>query len=103
MEIGLDKLIEVVAEVRGGKPCLAGHRISVSDIAIWHYRQGMSAEQIAATYNVEVSKVYAALAYYGEHREDVDRQIEADKKFDEETRQKSPSLLKEKLKASTGG
>ena len=34
----------------GGKPHIAGHRIKVQHVAVWHNRLGMSAEEIVATY-----------------------------------------------------
>ena len=49
--IGLDKFIEITPGVCGGKPRVAGHRITVQDIAIWHDRMGMSADKIAGDYN----------------------------------------------------
>ena len=103
MEIGLDKLIEITPGVRGGKACLAGHRITVSDVVIWHFKQAMSLEQIAGHYNLALAKVYAAMAYYFEHREEIDRKIDEDMKFSEEMRRNAPSLLQEKLKALNRG
>ena len=32
--------------VCGGRACIAGHRIRVLDIAAWHERRGLSAEEI---------------------------------------------------------
>ena len=36
--------------IRGGKPRIAGHRITVSDVAIWHERMGMSPDEIVSEY-----------------------------------------------------
>ena len=48
----------------GGKPHIAGHRIKVQHIAVWHNRMGMSPEEIVATYpGLTLPAVYAALAY----------------------------------------
>ncbi|NCS50625.1 MAG: DUF433 domain-containing protein [Microcystis aeruginosa BK11-02] len=38
----LTQHIEVTPDVCGGKPRIAGHRIKVRDIVIWHERMGMS-------------------------------------------------------------
>jgi uncharacterized protein (DUF433 family) len=40
MVMVIEKHIEIDSGVRGGKPCLAGTRISVSDVVIWHLREG---------------------------------------------------------------
>ncbi len=60
----------------GGKPRVAGHRITVQDIVIWHERLGRSADEIATEYDLSLADVYAALAYYFDHREQIDRLIE---------------------------
>ena len=36
----LDQLIAITTEVCGGKPHIAGRRITVQNIAIWHERMG---------------------------------------------------------------
>jgi uncharacterized protein (DUF433 family) len=71
--------------VRGGKPCIKGHRIAVHDVAIWH-RQGQSPEQIAETYELSLAEVYAALSYYYDHKEWIDRES---KEEDEEVRRRA--------------
>jgi uncharacterized protein (DUF433 family) len=93
----LDRHIEITPGIAGGKPRIAGHRITVHDIAVWHERVGMSADEIAVEYNLTLSDVYAALAYYFDHRDDVDRQIAEDDLFAETLRRQSPSLVTQKL------
>jgi len=93
----LDQHIEITPGICGGKPRIAGHRITVQQIVIWHDRMGKSADEIATEYDLELSDVYAALAYYFDHREDIDRTIEDSAKWIEELRQKTPSLVKQKL------
>ena len=93
----LDQHIEITPGICGGKPRIAGHRITVQQIVIWHDRLGKSADEIATEYDLELSDVYAALAYYFDHREDIDRAIEESAKWIEEIRQKTPSLVKQKL------
>ena len=73
---GLRDHIVTTPGVRGGKPRIAGHRITVSDVAIWHERMGMSAGEIVSEYpTITRSDVSAALAYYFDHRNEVDREI----------------------------
>jgi uncharacterized short protein YbdD (DUF466 family) len=44
-----------------------------------------------------MSDVYAALAYYWEHRDEIQRQMQDESTFVEQMKQKHPSPLKEKL------
>ena len=100
----LDHHIEITPGICGGKPRIAGHRITVQQIVIWHDRMGRSADEIATEYDLQMSDVYAALAYYFDHRQEIDRAIEDSDKWIEEMRQKTPSLLKQKLQQdSTDG
>ncbi len=95
----LDKHIEITPGVAGGKPRIAGHRITVQNIAIWHERLGRSANEIATEYDLTLADVYAALAYYFDHREEIDRSIEESNAFAEALRQQTPSKLQQKLRA----
>ena len=94
----LDRHIEVTPDVVGGKPHIAGRRITVQNIAIWHEYMGLSADEIADEHDLSLADVYAALAYYFDHREDVERQIAEDEAFVETLRGQTPSILREKLK-----
>jgi uncharacterized protein (DUF433 family) len=47
----------------GGKLRIAGHRITVQNIVIWHERLGLSADEIATEYGLSLADLYAALAY----------------------------------------
>jgi len=95
----LDRYIEVKPEVRGGKPYLAGTRITVADLALMHLRLGQSLEEISGKYDLSPAAVHAAMAYYYDHRAEIDRSIEEDQAFAEAFRRNNPSLLHEKLKA----
>jgi uncharacterized protein (DUF433 family) len=83
----------------GGKPHIAGHRIKVQHVAVWHERMGMTPAEIVATYpSLTLPAVYAALAYYHSHRAEIDADIEADERFVAEMKQKAgPSKLQERL------
>lgn len=86
----------------GGRPRIAGHRIRVQDISIWHTRMGMSAGRIAADFNLTLAEVHAALAYYFDHCSEINAMIEQDEKFAEEMKAKSPSMLEAKLRQLRG-
>jgi uncharacterized protein (DUF433 family) len=98
----LDRHIETTPGVAGGKPRIAGHRISVQDVVIWHERLGQSADEICAEYDLTLADVYAALAYYFDHREEIDRSIDDGKAFVEQLRKHRPSVLEQKLKMYRG-
>src|ERR1051325_5334771 len=98
----LDQHIETTPGIANGKPRIAGHRITVQNIAIWHERLGQSADEIATEYDLTLGDVYAALAYYFDHREEIDRRIVEDAAFAEELRRKTPSAVQEKLKGLRG-
>lgn len=93
----LDEHIEITPGVAGGKPRIAGHRITVEDIVIWHERLGRNADEIASEYDLTLADVYAALAYYFDHRPEIDRSIEESRAFVEALRQGNPSKLEQKL------
>ena len=97
---GLDQLIAVRPGYCGGKPHIAGHRIKVQDIAVWHRRMGQSAEEIAATYpGLTLAAVHAALAYYHVHQAEIDADIRTDEEFAAQLRATSgPSPLDRKLR-----
>ena len=93
----LDQRIESTSGVLGGKPCIAGRRIAVEHIVVWHERLGRSADEIAGEYDLDLADVYAALAYYFAHREEIDRSIRSGEENVRERREQSSSLLEEKL------
>ena len=98
----LERHIEVTPGVRGGQPRVAGRRITVSDIVILHFRLGKSVEEIASEYDLSLADVYAALAYYFDHRDEIDERIEKDRAFAEAFRSQNPSLLQERLRDLRG-
>lgn len=90
--------IETTPEICGGKPRIAGSRITVQNIALWHERGAMSADEIVATYpQLGLADVYAALAYYWDHRDEIRAQMDADEKYADSLREKSTSLLSQRL------
>jgi uncharacterized protein (DUF433 family) len=60
--------ITAIPGICGGKPCIAGHRVRVSDIVIWHEHQGLTADAIVSEIpGLTLADVHAALAYYYEN------------------------------------
>ena len=93
----IDQYIDVTPGMAGGEPRIAGHRITVRNIVIWHERMGKSVDEICSEYNLSLSDVYAALAYYFDHRETIDHDIEKREVFVAMMRKDTPSLLEMKL------
>jgi uncharacterized protein (DUF433 family) len=96
-----DSHIQTSPGARGGKPCLVGTRISVSDVVVMYLRLGLSLEEIAAKYELSLASVYAAMAYYHSNKEQIDKGIEEDEAFAQAFRENNPSLLQKKLQALT--
>lgn len=93
----LDQHIEITPGIAGGKPRIAGRRITVQNIAVWHEYMGLSADEIAAEHDLSLADIYAALAYYFDHHDDIKQQIGEDETFIEGLRSRTPSLLQAKL------
>jgi uncharacterized protein (DUF433 family) len=82
----------------GGKPRIDGHRIKVEHIAICYERMGMSPDEIVTSHpTISLAQVHAALAYYYEHKQDIDADIEAGKRYVEELKAKTPPSKLQKL------
>ncbi len=94
MAVSLDRHIESTPDVCGGKPRIAGHRITVQNVVIWHERLGLSADEIAAEYDLTLADVYAALAYYYDHRAEIDASIRKDEALVAQLRERTPSKLR---------
>jgi uncharacterized protein (DUF433 family) len=98
MEMPPTRYIEITPGVRSGKPRIAGTRITVADIATMYLRMGKSLEEIAGKYQLSLALVYAAMAFYYDHQEEIDQRTTAAEAFAEAERLKQPSLLQEKMK-----
>ena len=95
--------IEITPGTCGGKPRIAGHRIQVQDVVIWHERLGMSPDEIVYHYpSITLADVYAALSYYHNHLEEIRQQIADDDAFAREMQAKTPSLVQAKLRKMNG-
>lgn len=94
------KTVHIVSKpnVCGGKPCIAGTRIRVQDVYVWHELQGLSADEIVSRFqHLTMGDVYAALSYYWDNRDEMQRQMQEETEFVERMKQKYPSQLKQKL------
>lgn len=65
---------EKTTGVRGGKPCIAGTRIAVVDVALAAH-QGLKPEEIRTYFSsrpLTLAEVHAALAYHYDHAEELE-------------------------------
>jgi uncharacterized protein (DUF433 family) len=76
----LSEYLAIIPGYCGGEPHILGHRIKVRHVAVWHEHHGMSPAEIVGDYpTITLGQVHAALAYYYDHREEIERAIvEAD-------------------------
>ena len=81
----------------GGEPRIEGHRIRVRDIVAARDLGGLTPEEIAASVYPELSlaKVYAALAYYEDHRDDIDQASHDERQFIEQFLKDHPQLVRD--------
>lgn len=94
------KHIERTPGVCGGRPRIAGHRIRVQDIVIWHERLGYSPDEIVLRYpKLTLADVYAALAYYHDHRDEIEQNIQAGEELACLLQRQIPSKLLQKIAA----
>jgi uncharacterized protein (DUF433 family) len=81
--IDIATLVVKSADTLGGRPRIAGTRLSVQRIAGW-YKQGLNAEEICDRIGtVTLAQVYAALTYYHSNRLEIDSYL-ADEKAEYE-------------------
>ena len=89
-------------EVCGGKPRIDGRRITVQSIVIWHEQMGYSVDEIATLYDLTLAEIYSALAYYHDHRAEIDESIQQGEAYAEALRTTTPSLVAQRLNERTG-
>jgi uncharacterized protein (DUF433 family) len=100
MPLVSQEYIEIADDIRSGKPRIAGTRIAVEDMAVMHLKQGYSLAEIAGKHDLSLASVYAAMAYYFEHRDEIDRRTAEEADQVERLKQNYPSLLQEKFSRS---
>ena len=85
------------ASVLGGEARIDGHRIRVRDIVAARDAGGLSPEEIAATVypSLTLGQVYSALAYYEDHREEIDKATAHEAAFLEEFSRQHPELVRD--------
>ncbi|UKO97653.1 DUF433 domain-containing protein [Nostoc sp. UHCC 0870] len=98
MQLVSQEYIEIASDIRSGKPRIAGTRIAVEDVAMMYLKLGYSLADIAGKYDLSLASVYAAMAYYFDHRDEIDYRTAEEDDLVEVLKQNHPSYLQEKLR-----
>lgn len=70
------QVIAINPQVRNSRPYIIGTTVTVADVAIAKNYHKLDADGIADWYGLTLPQVYGALAYYYEHRSEVDQTIQ---------------------------
>ena len=83
--------------VVGGDPRVEGHRIRVRDIVDARDLAGLTPEEIVASVypGLTLGQVYAALAYYEDHRDEIDQAGQDEGRRVEEFIRQHPELARD--------
>jgi uncharacterized protein (DUF433 family) len=68
-------LIATNLNVRKGRSFIINTTVTVADVAIAKIYHNQDADGIASWYGLSLPQVYAALAYYYDHKAEIDTQI----------------------------
>lgn len=100
MKLTLNEHIEMrPSAIHGEKACIAGSRIRVEDVYIWHEKQGRSAQDIVKEYpQLTLADVHAAMTYYWDNEELMQQQMKLGDQIVEEIRKDNPPMLPEAMK-----
>jgi uncharacterized protein (DUF433 family) len=79
----------------GGEPRIDGHRIRVRDVVAARDIDGLSPDDIIhrAFPSLTLAEVYAALAYFEDHRDEIDAFSRAEADFIERFRRENPHTV----------
>jgi uncharacterized protein (DUF433 family) len=67
-----------------GTPTVGGTRLKVKHLAELHRYNHLSPEELQQSYpSHSLGEIYSALAYYYDHKEEIDRQIDTDDRDEE--------------------
>src|SRR5436853_534964 len=87
--------------VCGGKACIAGHRVRVADIVVWHEKRGYSPDEIIDMFSgITLADVYAALTYYFDNRQEIEDEFKKSDEWAEWLKANVPSKIPSRLNGS---
>jgi len=95
MENVIAQHIEKTSGVVGGKARIAGHRVRVLDVVAWNEKRGLSPDEVVALFpGITLADVHAALAYYFDHREEIEAEFREEADFADRLKVQFPSKLR---------
>jgi uncharacterized protein (DUF433 family) len=100
----LSNHIQRTPGICGGRACIAGHRVRVHDIAVWHEKRGYSPDEIVDMFpGITLADVYAALAYYFDNRQEIEDELKESDEWAEWLKTNVPSKFPAQLREKRGG
>jgi uncharacterized protein (DUF433 family) len=104
MENVLVQHIEKTPGVCGGRARIAGHRVRVQDIVVWHEKRGYSPDEIVDLFpGITLADVYAALAYYFDNRQEIEDEFRQAEEVAERLKESNPSKIPQEYRERRGG
>jgi uncharacterized protein (DUF433 family) len=98
LKVALPERITKLPDICGGRASIAGHRVRVLDVVIWHEQNALSPDEIVSQVpSITLADVHAALACYYDHREEIQEEIRAEWAQAEGFHRNNPSALTERL------
>lgn len=100
----LVKHIEKTPSQCGGRACIAGHRVRVQDIVVWHEKRGYSPDEIVDMFpGITLADVYAALTYYFDNRQEIEDEFSKSDERAEWLKTNIPSKIPAELHEKRSG
>jgi uncharacterized protein (DUF433 family) len=94
MENVLVQHIEKTPGICGGRARIAGHRVRVQDIVVWHEKRGYSPDEIVDMFpGITLADVHAALAYYFDNRQEIEDEFRQATEVAERLKSSNPSKI----------
>jgi uncharacterized protein (DUF433 family) len=92
--MGQTSQIVSTPDIRGGRPRIDGHRITVDEIVLAYEGAlgNWSIERIGKEFDLTQAEIHTALAYYYAHQEEIDRSIREDELGEAELLKTIPSV-----------
>lgn len=84
-------------KIRGGRPVLAGTSLRVLDIAVQKVFHRQTPDEITQHFQISLPQVYAALAYYYQHKPEIDADIREQDKIAREYKEKQMHIKVEEV------
>ncbi|MDQ7024163.1 MAG: DUF433 domain-containing protein [Anaerolineae bacterium] len=65
-------------DISYGQPVIIGSRVRVVDLVASHLYRQLTADELATNFNLDLGQVYAALAYYYQHKTELDATLRSE-------------------------